>query len=325
MDTVATFNLGGFPHHSSIQSTAAVSLKKRAVPLTRLELRNKIGLRAVLQSSSSSTTSQWDLFVRNYNGNWVGKTTWYDRDELRNTLDFQNAAEAIESRYNISFSDPDTGIWEGYGLRFSNGTRILPLSRSTYNLQGSVWQFPGAGGLGSLVVDQNTNKSMQEVYFFHENVGAMILVIFSKEASKNGRLVLKSVGTLPFVRQSGSQVFAKPELDTHKKELRNILDTISGWQGQRMSLGPKAALPERSDACGKFDSSPYLTSPFSASLEAGLVLAVPEYIDSTTPPFEMRFGCLQSRNLFKQVVISFDAEGKLAQWTYDVYSPPAAP
>jgi hypothetical protein len=321
LHSAAAFRTGIFPSRhltfSSLSPSRALIARSHAL----LSSTRRIGKHG-LHCCSTSKNAQWDLFVKNYAGNWVGTTTWYDRDDSGNRINLDRAAEAIESRYNISFLDPDNGIWEGSGLRYSNGTRTLPLSRATYNAQGSVWQFPGVGGLGSLVADENTNKSMQEVYFFHENNGAMILVIFEKEKTDKGCLVLKSVGTLPFTKQAGAQ--AQIKTTSNKRNLREILDFVSGWRGSRMSFSPQTPPSEQAVDCGMFDQSPFLSSTFTASLEGGLVLAVPDIIDTVSRPFEMRFGCLQSSELFKQVTISFDAAGRLAQWTYDAYSPPPA-
>ena len=286
----------------------------------RLPISSNFRIRQSLQVSMDTRSRQWDLFVHNFKGNWVGKTTWYDRDEVKNILDFDKASEIISSRYNIFFADSDSGTWEGSGLRYSNGTKVLPLSRATYNLQGTAWQFPGSGGLSSLTADHATNKSMHEVYFFERDFGSMMLVIYNKDLGGKGRLILKSVGTLPFFRGQDQIHEYQP---TPKRSLKEVLSTVAGWQGSRMSLGPQAPLSEAAASCGTFDPGPYLSAPVTASFEAGLVLAVPEFIDASVGPFEMRFACLQTSSQLKQLVISFDAEGRLTRWTYDVYSAPA--
>jgi hypothetical protein len=305
----------------SVRTSAFTSrwMKRHAAPV----------LRAGSEAQTSHKDKQWDLFVKNYRGDWVGKTSWFDRSQLSKKVDFTKPAEVIESRYNISFSgDGDSGIWEGSGLRYSNGTRTLPLSRATYNAQGSVWQFPGAGGLGSTSMDlggEVGSKRMQEVYFFDDGVGAMILVIYTKSLDERqaGRLVLQSVGTLPFVQHKGE---GSAPTRTHRRsptlDATEALGVVEGWRGARASFGPRSGLSDTSAPCGPFDPRAFAAAPVSVALDGGLVLAVPETIDAAAGPFEMRFGCLQSPATFAQITITFAADGALQAWTHDVYSAP---
>jgi hypothetical protein len=320
----------------SIPSFSALSVRTSSCysmphPAPRRVLKHPalLALRAGLETRNNHKDKQWDLFVKNYRGDWVGNTTWYDRSQLSKTIDFKSPAEVIESRYNISFSDDgESGIWEGSGLRHSNGTRTLPLSRATYNAQGSVWQFPGAGGLGSTSMDTGGEvgaKRMHEAYFFHDGVGAMILVIYTKSLDENqaGRLVLQSVGTMPFVQHTGRGSAApqthqqSPTLDAAK-----ALHAVEGWRGARASFGPRSELTGSPGPCGPFDPRAFAAAPVSVALDGGLVLAVPETIDAAAGPFELRFGCRLSPATFAQVAVSFSAGGALQAWTHDVYSAP---
>jgi hypothetical protein len=168
-------------------------------------------------------------------------------------------------------------------------------------------------------------KRMQEVYFFHQGVGAMILVIYIKSLDERqvGRLVLQSVGTLPFVQHTGAGS-AAPQ--THRQsptlDAAEALKAIEGWRGARASFGPRSARLDAPAPCGPFDPRAFASAPVSVALDGGLVLAVPETIDAATGPFEMRFGCLQSPAAFAQVAVSFAADGALQAWTHDVYSAP---
>lgn len=112
---------------------------------------------------------QWELNRRNFEGRWCGTSSWFLRDE-RGRLDLHTPSRVIDNTcYAIGFSDADTGVWDGSGLLFApGGQRCLPLSREGYNSGGQCWQFAGAGGQSSLVVDPTQSRFGHEVNLFHE-------------------------------------------------------------------------------------------------------------------------------------------------------------
>jgi hypothetical protein len=87
---------------------------------------------------------QWKLNRRNFEGRWQGRSHWYLRS---GGLDWRSPSRVIDDTcYDIQFSDPDHGSWDGRGLLFApEGRRRLPLSRTAYNSGGNCWQFRGAG------------------------------------------------------------------------------------------------------------------------------------------------------------------------------------
>ena len=115
---------------------------------------------------------QWLLNRRNFEGRWCGTSHWYLRQPMQEgrpgRLDLEHPARVItDTCYEISFSDDDTGLWDGSGLLLApGGRRQLPLTRAGYNQGGMCWQFPGAGGLSSLLVDPSQPRFGHEVNLF---------------------------------------------------------------------------------------------------------------------------------------------------------------
>ena len=61
-------------------------------------------------------TNQWTLNRLNFEGCWQGRGCWHVRDS-EGDLNFATPTRVITpTRYAISFSDEDTGVWDGSGL-----------------------------------------------------------------------------------------------------------------------------------------------------------------------------------------------------------------
>ncbi len=145
----------------------------------------------------------------------------------------------------------------------------------------------------------------------------MIIVVYNINDSPGGpRLTLESVAVTPFRCQLGCEVGDRQRLPS----LDQLLSTLKGWQGQRLSFGPPTPLDERRQPSGEFDPKAFTSSAVAAVLQDNLVLSVPEEVVEGTP-FRLTFGCLQAEDLFKQVTIGFDERGALVQWTFDEYRP----
>ena len=125
-------------------------------------------------------TDQWILNRRNFEGCWQGVGRWFERLGEQ-PIDWTVPTRVIDpTRYLISFSDPDTGLWDGSGLFFApGGTAQYPISRSTYNGGGGCWQFEGAGGQSSRRLDPDQPRFGHEINLFHGRSRTMLVLIWT--------------------------------------------------------------------------------------------------------------------------------------------------
>ncbi len=195
----------------------------------------------------------------------MGNMYWYDWDEARNSFSFDIPSATIPTRMNGLFTDRDTGSWYISRSRHTNQSRTLQLSRQTFNPNGSVWQFPGVGGLGSRHMDSAApagSKYLQEAYFFHGDIGCMAALHYTcaPDAGLVGQsqLRLESVGVLPFVRcsETGVRLRSPPR----RRSLQETTALARGWPGTHLSFGPGADLLGPPVPCGPFDPAPLLSS-----------------------------------------------------------------
>jgi hypothetical protein len=134
---------------------------------------------------NSGHDRQWELNRRNFQGRWCGSSQWFLRDD-HGVLDLEQPSRVIDDTcYAISFSDADTGMWDGSGLLFApDGRRRLPLSRAGYNSTGQCWQFPGAGGQSSLAVDPQQSRFGHELNLFqhgpHWRSRSMLVLLWGR-------------------------------------------------------------------------------------------------------------------------------------------------
>ena len=139
---------------------------------------------------------QWALNRLNFQGCWQGRGTWFGRDS-EDRLDLESPVRVMDpTTYDISFSDPDTGVWDGSGLFFaSSGQARYDISRNTYNTGGGCWQFQGAGGQSSLVPDPDRRRFGHEINLFHDRSRSMLVLIWEPVGT---RWRLQLVGTVGF-------------------------------------------------------------------------------------------------------------------------------
>jgi hypothetical protein len=271
---------------------------------------------------------QWALNIDNFRGKWKGSTYWFLRKDDK-SFDFSKPSQEIQgSCYEISFPDSETGQWKGSGLRFTNGTKILPLSRATYNSKSICFQFPGkdgnggVGGQGSRELSNTADpeaKYAHEINFFNQRTRSMILLVYKVQQAEAGhQIILDSVGATPFRCQLGCVVGERKRVGS----VPDLLKSLQGWQGERLSFGPQAPLDERRQPSGAFDPLPFTSGGVSAVLPDNLVFAAPDTVPQGRP-FDLVLGCLQTDSLFKQVTIAFDAQGELTSWSLDEYRPPS--
>ena len=269
---------------------------------------------------------QWSLNIENFRGKWTGPTYWYIRQD-DNKLDFSRPSQEIPgSCYEVSFPDSETGQWKGSGLRFTEGTKILPLSRATYNSKSLCFQFPGkdgnggVGGQGSRLLSSTIDpagKYPHEINFFNQRTRSMVLLVYKVRQTDSGpNVVLDSVAATPFRCQFGCSVGERKRVGS----VDALLQSLKGWKGDRLSFGPQTPLDERRRPAGEFDPRLFASAAVSAVLQDNLVFAAPEVIPQGQP-FDLVLGCLQTDALFKQITIAFDAQGALTQWIFDEYRP----
>jgi hypothetical protein len=279
--------------------------------------------------SGTARDSQWILFRQNFEGSWHAPYVYvYGRKSDDGPLDMENHAQVLPAtQLEVAFNDRDTGIWKGTGLRFPQGVSEVPISRMTYNLQGRIYIFPGAGGQGSRVMAA-AHKSVgerfaQEVNFFHESSRCMIVAIYKVvQDAEHGpkEAQLDSVQVTPFRKCANGPKAGNARL--HVDELIQNLsqtDTV----GTRLSFTPQTPLDtyakQHLDA---FDARPYRDGNMVRStFEDGLVISVPEKIPQNSR-FNMTFGAMMHGNsgaAFKEITIHFDQNAEVSRWSFSEY------
>jgi hypothetical protein len=262
---------------------------------------------------------QWQLNRRNFEGCWQGPSHWYLREGAAAELDWTQPSRLIENtRYAIHFSDADTGVWDGSGLLFApQGRRRLELSRATYNLGGSCWQFPGAGGQSSLRVDAAAARFGHEINLFHGRSRSMLVLLWTRAgggegagdgAGDSGSWQLASVAAVAF------RCGLREPLEPPRPSLTaaGLLAGVEGWPGTLESLRPGDWPAE--------DPPPAPTEPFSAARFAAaglcaaladrLVFAAPERLPAGA--FRIEAGCLLTPQRFHGISLMFDGQQRLS-------------
>jgi hypothetical protein len=257
---------------------------------------------------------QWRLNRHNFEGRWCGTSHWYLRGEgPGGLLDLHHPSRTIASTtYAITFSDADTGLWDGSGLLFApEGRRQLPLTRKGYNQGGQCWQFIGAGGQSSLRVDPAQPRFGHEINLFHGRSRSMLVLLWGRADGAGGaEWRLDAVGAVPF-RCSLSPDHEPPRPTPSAAAL---LEQPRGWPGQLESLEP-GAWPHHNptpQACDRFDPQAFACHPLTAAFADGLVCSVPEQLPNGA--FALQVGCLLSPQHFTQVSLLFDAQQQLSRW-----------
>lgn len=277
---------------------------------------------------------QWLLNRRNFEGRWLGSSTWYLRPGGLGAapaaplapLDLAHPSRVIEDTcYAISFRDDDNGLWEGSGLLLApEGRRCLSLSRSTYNRGGQCWQFEGAGGQSSLAVDAAEPRFGHEINLFHGRSRSMLVLLWGRHgggdqgAGDQGAWWLDAVGAVPF----RCRLQEPPDPARGPQSVEELLAAVAGWPGTDESLEPHAwpADPPPPQPCDPFDPAAFAGAGRTAAFADRLVCAVPEQLPAGA--FRLEVGCRLALDAFSQVSLLFDDQQRLQQWQLRRFRPP---
>ena len=256
-----------------------------------------------------AVSDQWSLNRSNFEGCWQGKGSWFERNGDE-PMDLLQPSRLIDpTRYEITFSDPETGLWDGSGLFFApRGQARYSISRSTCNAGGGCWQFDGTGGQSSRRLDVQQPRFGHEINLFQGRSRSMLVLIWIRSGEQ---WLLQVVGAVGFRCQASS--FQEPERPPCRS-LPELLEPLRGWSGSVQRLIPLAGVdsqPSGSEQV-RFVPEELLINPCSAVMPDGLVFSVPERM--TSGPFRLEVGCLLSPDLFQQISILFDESGELTCW-----------
>ena len=259
---------------------------------------------------------QWTLNRCNFEGQWRGRGAWFGRDATEK-LDLASPIRVIDpTTYDISFSDPDNGVWDGSGLFFAPGGRATyAISRDSYNKGGGCWQFEGAGGQSSLSLDPCRGRFGHEINLFHERSRSMLVLIWEPVA---GDWCLQSIGAVGF--RCRNVVHVEPERRMWSTA-ESLLESMRGWPGRVETFAPS---PGNSGwvsepRTGVFAPDQFLRHGCSAAMPDGLVFSVPEQLPKAA--FQLEIGGLLGAELFQQISILFDADGLLTAWERRRFKP----
>ena len=249
------------------------------------------------------------------------------------------AEEKKDVSYTISFSDADTGIWDGKGLRFAPGGKMkLNLSRETYNggpgSGGSCAQFEGLGLQSAIIMDPTVPdlppKCGHEINFFHRRSRSMIVALWALDAAaKEPTLRLSTVGIAPFrdgLPEAQSQREDKVRVCGKAGTALDMLGALEGWAGVRQvytrEVKPTGnVLVPPQDV--RFDLDVYSKAAACHRFDDNLIFAGPDEIRAGVP-FRLVFGCQPADDVYKQLAVAYDATGTLVDWTLDVFRPASA-
>lgn len=261
---------------------------------------------------------QWLLNRLNFEGRWCGTSHWYlrprDDDGVAGPLDLACPSRTIaDTCYAISFSDLDTGLWDGSGLLLApGGSRRLPLSRSTYNRSGMCWQFPGAGGQSSLAVDPSQPRFGHELNVFHRRSRSMLVLLYAPLGSdEERRWQLDAVAAVAFRCTLSTPLDpARPVVS----DWRQLLAEQEGWPGSVECLEPHRWPAEDPPPrpCAPFSAADFALHEPTAGFADGLVCSVPEQLPAGA--FVLQAGCRLDPDTFHQVSLRFDTDQRLTVW-----------
>ncbi len=261
---------------------------------------------------------QWLLNRRNFEGRWCGTSHWYLRQPAvqgaAGVLDLEQPSREIsDTCYAISFSDADTGLWDGSGLLLApGGRRQLPLTRASYNRGGQCWQFPGAGGQSSLAVDPAQPRFGHEVNLFSGRSRSMLVLLYAPLDSRDQRSwLLDAVGVVAFrCALSNPADPARPAAAAWQ----SVLAEQEGWPGTLESLTPGAWPCEdpQPQPCAPFRAADFACHGLTAGFADGLLCSLPEQLPAGA--FVLQVGCRLNADHFHQVSLRFDAAQRLRAW-----------
>ena len=252
---------------------------------------------------------QWALNRLNFQGCWQGRGTWFGRDS-EDRLDLESPVRVMDpTTYDISFSDPETGVWDGSGLFFAPGGHArYDISRSSYNTGGGCWQFQGAGGQSSLVPDSDRRRFGHEINLFHDRSRSMLVLIWEPVGT---RWRLQLVGAVGFRCRKTSAPEPKRPVSMPPKAM---LTSVEGWTSEAETFRPQPGCIGQVCAAqpSVFVPEQFMRHEQTAVMPAGLIFSVPEYLPDG--PYQLEVGCLHTAGLFQRLSIVFDANGHLTSW-----------
>ena len=252
---------------------------------------------------------QWALNRLNFQGCWQGRGTWFGRDS-EDRLDLESPVRVMDpTTYDISFSDPETGVWDGSGLFFAPGGHArYDISRSSYNTGGGCWQFQGAGGQSSLVPDSDRRRFGHEINLFHDRSRSMLVLIWELVGT---RWRLQLVGAVGFRCRKTSAPEPKRPVSMPPKAM---LTSVEGWTSEAETFRPQPGCIGQVCAAqpSVFVPEQFMRHEQTAVMPAGLIFSVPEYLPDGA--YQLEVGCLHTAGLFQQLSIVFDANGHLTSW-----------
>jgi hypothetical protein len=258
---------------------------------------------------------QWELNRRNFEGRWCGTSRWYLRDGPDAALDLETPSRVIDDTcYAISFSDPDTGLWDGSGLLFApDGRRRLPLARHSYNRSGQCWQFEGAGGQSSLEIDPAQARWGHELNLFHGRSRSMLVLLWGRRDDPRGsvRWQLDAVGAVPFRCRLGRDPDPPRPAPAAAEAM---LEEQRGWSGRIETLVPGQwpSDPAAPEACAAFSPESFSVHPITAAFADRLLCSVPEYLPEGS--FRLEVGCRIAPDRFDQLSLHIGGDGRLQRW-----------
>ena len=279
---------------------------------------------------------QWQLNRRNFEGCWQGTSHWYLRGQVERgeapggepamgELALARPSRVIENtRYAISFSAADTGVWDGSGLLFApGGKRRLELSRVTYNRGGTCWQFHGAGGQSSLSVDAAAPRFGHEINLFHGRSRSMLVLLWDRGGGSEGggEWRLGAVAAVPF-RCALSEPLEPPRPPL---AVDGLLAAVEGWPGTLETLQP-GCWPEQdppSAPTAPFRAARFAAAGLCAALADRLVFAAPELLPAGA--FRVEAGCLLTPRRFHRISLVFDDKQRLSAVELRRYRPDPPP
>lgn len=243
---------------------------------------------------------QWELNRLNFAGRWCGSSQWYLRGDQLNLS--QPSRVIDDTCYDIHFSDPDNGIWDGRGLLFApEGRRQLTLNRDSYNSGGQCWQFLGAGGQSSLRVDAAAERFGHEVNLFAGRSRSMLVLLWGQHPTAEGVIwSLDAVGAVGFRCSKAST--QEPPRPIQPPE--QLLRSMEGWQGTRETW-----LDGQIEPCEAFSAEQFAVHPLTATFVDGLICSVPEHLPQGT--FRLQIGCRTSAEAFQQISLVFNEHQSL--------------
>lgn len=265
--------------------------------------------------NNAGADRQWDLMRASFDGDWLGMTTWYSRDDHGMDLD-HGTCNPSGSLYAIRFSDADTGEWHGTGLRFApGGERRFPLNRHHYNLGNNCWHFPETAGQSSLEMGGSAARAGHEVNFFTGRSRSMLVALYQRQA--DGWMTLDSIAATPFRCQRARL----DPLRDQPQSLDALFKTIEGWPGVEQELRP-GLWPEcatSSQPQMPFNAESFRRHEVNGLFLDNLVCSLPDSVPEGS--FSLHFGCLLDASSFVHLIIDYGGNHRLIRWVERRYHP----